>query len=161
MIRPKLITYLLSGLFAFLFVFAGTGYNIVNYCCNNCVGKGIDYIAHHSCVSVHHEQESSCCDSGEHKHNHEFPALSVSGDNQICAHEQSCEVKRVHVDNFSVTERLVQTVFSFDFVFTAIPERTIYNPFDKYLANYSANPPPDLSLPDGREILANKAVLII
>jgi len=159
--KSRFVTYLISVLFAILFVFTGTGYNIVNYCCNDCANKGIEYIVHHSCVSVHHEQESSCCDSGEHKHNHELPALSVSGDNEICVHEHCCEIKRVHVDDFSVSERLVQTVFSFDFVFTAFPERTIYNPFDKFLANYSVNPPPDLSLPDGREILVNKAVLII
>jgi hypothetical protein len=79
----------------------------------------------------------------------------------MCAHEHSCDVKRVQVDNFSVSERPIQTSYDFDFVLTDLPERTIYNPFDKFLVDCSANPPPDLSLPAGREILVNKSVLII
>ena len=159
--KPKLITYLFSGFFSLLFVFAGTGFNIVNYCCNGCASKGIDYIAHHSCISVHQAKKSSCCDFDKHQHNHQFPTLTVIGENEICSHEHSCEVKRVHVDDFSLTERLAHNIFNFDFIFIAIPERTIYNPFDKYLVHYSPNPPPDFALPDGRGILVNKAVFII
>ena len=53
---------LLLGLY---FLLAGTGFNIVNYCCDSCESKGIEYIAKHSCEEVHHHK-SDCCESHSH-----------------------------------------------------------------------------------------------
>ena len=154
------ITYLLSGLFAAIFVFAATGYNIVNYCCSHCEEKGIDFIANQSCMSVHQEDVSSCADSHSH-HDNRFGMLADISTGDLCGHDNSCEVNRIHVDDFSVAERLVQTVFNFELTNIGVVERQTYNSLDKFFVKYTANPPPDFSLPDGREILANKAVLII
>jgi len=155
------ITYLISAVFATIFVFAATGYNIINYCCSHCEDKGIDFIAHHSCLSVHHEDVAPCCSDTQTQHVNHFGMLAdISTVNQ-CGHDNSCEVNRIHVDDFSVAERMVLAAFNFDLTNIGVVERQIYNSLDKFFVKYTANPPPDFSLPDGREILANKAVLII
>lgn len=161
MVRIKFFTYLLSALFSFLFIFAGTGYNIIKYCCNSCATEGIEFIAHHSCNEIHHDSSHSCCTS---EHNHiDFGKLHLSDGihkGEECSGE-SCEINRVHVDNFSLSEDTdvpeAQAVFTFLDAFVA----SSYSLTIGVDSNYSYFYPPDFSLPDGRDILSFKSVLVI
>ncbi|GAB1415054.1 hypothetical protein MASR2M117_04600 [Paludibacter sp.] len=162
MMKSNFTTYLLSALFSLLFIFAGTGYNIVKYCCNTCASEGIEFIAHHACNEIHQHAHHSCCSS---KHNHKFDfedlhLVNTTQHNNINA-DGSCEINRIQVDNFSFSENNIipDAVTSLAFVSAFIA--VIYNPSYEVISNGFYNQPPDYSLPDGRDILTNKSVLII
>lgn len=79
----------LALLFSAIFLIAGTGYNIVHFCCNDCEVAGIETVTETSCMSVH---EHFCHDeSTEHQHGEEAMA---------CMHElnKGCDLKRLTVD---------------------------------------------------------------
>lgn len=152
----KTLKYLFSILSAFYFVFAGTGYNIVDYCCDDCASEGIDFVAHHSCATVHHEKSHDCCDFYNEKYANDHKAHF-----QTSSHANSCQIVRVQLDDYSVSEKIANTNNTSEDLFVGYAEditigHDIYN--HVYQAFYS---PPDLPASSGREILANKSVLII
>jgi hypothetical protein len=152
------LKYLFSVISALYFVFAGAGYNVVDYCCEDCAREGIDFVAHHSCVSVHHEKSHDCCDLHPEKH---VETPDHQAYLQTCSHDNSCLIVRVQLDDFSVVERISNTNNPDENLFIEFAEDVfLRHDFNNYVfhALYS---PPDFSVNSGREILSNKSVLII
>lgn len=165
MLKSKVILVFLSGLFSILFLMAGTGYNIIHYCCGACESKGIEYIAHHSCGDVHHDMDVDCCDS-DHKHlNHTHQlgdfVILMDADAETCDGSH-CGVERLQLDDFSPSQD--QSIAALDFSYHTLEflETCLFFVSENvYDIPSFANPPPDFSLADGREILCKKTVLII
>lgn len=170
MMRSKIILSLLSAVFSFIFLIAGTGYNIIHYCCGACELKGIEYIAHHSCEDVHHNEDVNDCDSHHSHHcNHQktshtdFVVLNdIHADAETCHSGEHCDVKRVQVDDFSISQSASISNLDIDYqILTFIETIFNYQTDVVSITAYPANPPPDLCFSSGREILSSKAVLII
>lgn len=164
MLKSRFIVSLLSAVFSFLFVVAGTGFNIINYCCGTCESKGIEYIAHHSCYEAHHDQDDACC----HADNQQAMGLyhinlMTDTDAETCSTDSNhCDVQRLQVDEFSVSKNLALSSIDIDYhSFNFFLAYFSYKPSVENTIEYLSSPPPDASLPDGREILCKKAVLII
>jgi len=151
------LKYLFSALSAIYFIFAGTGYNIVQYCCDDCASEGIEFVAHHTCAMVHHEKSHDCCDMHDEmqiEDNHQDQY-------QSCSHADDCQIIRVQLNDFPVIEKMA--------IANILPENLfLYNSFKTY-ADYAISSrllqsiysPPDIPTPSGREILTNKSVLVI
>ena len=144
---------------------AGTGYNIIHYCCGACESKGIEYIAHHSCGDVHHEMNVDYCQSG-HNHqvnNHQLGdfILIMDADAETCDGDH-CEIKRIQLDDFSPSQNQHISSLDIDYLTLEFLETCLfYISENEYDIPSFANPPPDFSLANGREILCEKRVLII
>lgn len=154
----KHLKYLFSVLSAIYFILAGTGYNVVQFCCDDCEEEGIEFVAQNSCAAVHHEQNHDCFDFNDAQ---PFEALHQSHV-QSCSHDNSCQVIRVQLDDFSVADEIINTnnvsnnLFFKSNVENFISGQLIYS---HVLHEYS--PPPQLFVLCGREILSNKSVLVI
>lgn len=154
--RTNLFHIRFIALLAFAyFLLAGTGYNIVNYCCDTCETVGIEFIAHHSCHDLHHidKSEPACCD-------HTAVLTPQLYDTSTCSVDQSCKLQRIAPDNYQVTSNaevnIVQPVKDLAFAETdlfACSEILI-----SYPVRY---PPPDRFPSTGRALLSLKSVLII
>ncbi|MDO9634125.1 MAG: hypothetical protein Q7J05_03655 [Paludibacter sp.] len=155
--KSKVLKYLFSTLFALLFVFASTGFNIVKYCCNDCAHQGIEHIAQHSCSTIHHDESESHCLGHDDIMHHDFGFT----DKSLCHQEDNCEITRIQLDDFSIFDRATSTTSIFDFKHIKNYERAIFAIEANDLLVFNVVPPPDLSLLCGREILTKKAVLII
>lgn len=165
MLKSKVILVFLSGLFSILFLMAGTGYNIIHYCCGACESKGIEYIAQHSCGDVHHDMDVDCCDS-DHKHSNHAHQLGgfvtlMDADAETCDGSH-CDVERIQLDDFSPSQHQFISSLDIDYLALKFLETNLFYVSENvYDIPRFANPPPDFSLADGREILCGKAVLII
>lgn len=154
----KYLKYLFSMVSAIYFILAGTGYNIVQFCCDDCSNEGIDFVLNHSCATIHHEQAHDCFDF-----NYDKPHV----DNQVeqiqtCSNENSCQVTRVQIDEFSIANRVINANTSFIHLFVAITTQFTFSNHLKYIDEYNAySPPPHFFVLKGREILSNKSVLVI
>lgn len=87
--KSRHIHIFLSILFSAAFLFAGTGYNVAHFCCNECEEAGIEVVAETSCMSVH---EHFCHDESTEHHHGE--------DSMSCLHElqKGCDLERFSVD---------------------------------------------------------------
>lgn len=145
----KIFKNILIFISAAYFLVAGTGYNIVNYCCNSCSEIGIEAIAISSCKHVHENSESDCCDSGDND-------LACTNPTHV---PLSCHLLRLSTDIPSLDSTL-----SFNFY----PSTAILLFFTDVLfdiSNFKATKidiPPLLNFSSsGREILALNNVLLI
>ncbi len=162
----QIFHYISTLFFAGYFVLAGTGYNVINYCCNYCEKAGIEYVVHHSCQEVHYD-DASCCDHGdahaedqrEAKNGFQFPNLPVTGEG--CFDDKHCEIQRVNLSEFvtfsgslttSVPEVALIKVFFVSSYLKDIPNKHLVRQFF---------PPPEILASTGRDILTTKQVLII
>ena len=156
----KKMTAFLRNTFSLLlgiyFLLAGTGFNIVNYCCDSCETKGIEFIAKHSCDEVHHHK-SDCCESHS-------SASADSHQDIACADVQhlpdGCHILRVKVETptvVSIPELLSVTIFTH----TLFACESIFMDFQPENSFQYSTPPPDIPLPSGRDILTAKSVLLI
>lgn len=151
------IKYLFSVLSAIYFIVAGTGYNIINYCCDDCAREGIEFVAHHSCSTVHHEHHHDCCDN----QNETAVEDSYQAHFQTHSHGNGCQIIRVQLDDFSVIDKIV--------AYNLLPDNLFINNSSDIFAvhnitasaTHSFYSPPDIPLLSGRDILVNKSVLII
>ena len=147
----RLIKYIFSLFFGLYFLFAGTGFNIINYCCHHCEVVGIENIALMSC----HEKE----------HSHSNDDSPNGSDDYSCSdinhHPNGCHVLRLKVETPSV----VATNISFDsiseiqlFYYT----NDLFSAFEQPEA-FSAfrHSPPNYIPHSGRDILNLHAVLLI
>jgi len=142
---------------AVFFLFAGSGMNIIQYCCDICSDHGIEEVAEKSCNEFHHHK-SSCCDSeANHSDSHDDMACSNAEH-----HPKGCHVLRLHVETpttvaFNYSEQTIQqlSLLIFCDLFTTQPSVEFLS------SKFRQQPPPDLSLPSGRNILSEKSVLII
>lgn len=145
---------LLSSLLAILFFFAGTGYNLVVYCCSDCEKAGMEAVT--SCECIHHHHHHA---NGEVHADHDVPP-------HICDflehHQKSCEFQRLTVDTPTVSDA------AFHFDVADFPVMTLWAvSASDFLSRESAPlsylpSPPNLSEPlTGREILAQHSLLLI
>lgn len=153
----NLIKYLFSVLSACYFIFAGTGYNIVDYCCDDCAREGIEFVAHHSCATVHHENHHDCCDI-----NKETPVEDPHQAHiQTHSHGKGCQIVRVQLDDFSVIDKIALVNLLPDNLFINYSSDIFAVHNTTASATHSFYSPPDIPLLSGRDILVNKSVLII
>lgn len=150
--------HIFSLIFGLYFLIAGTGFNIVNYCCNSCEDEGIEKIALHSCDAVHHN-ESDCCN---HESTHNAEMQDVVCDNPT-HHPDSCHILRLKVEIPALTSAFeLRSIDIFDFNLFACTLNHSYDTVST-LETINANlpPPEDILCLAGREILTTKSILII
>jgi hypothetical protein len=162
--KMKLLKYISTLFFAAYFMLAGTGYNIIHYCCNHCEEAGIEYLVQHSCEDVHQE-EAICCNHGNsHPEKEEaglfvFQQLPTSG--KTCADDRHCEIKRIYLGDYaSFSGTLITSIPEaevIDVLFVPTGLLALQNNLQK--KHYS--PPPENLTLTGRDILTTKQVLII
>jgi len=143
-----------SLLAAIYFVLAGTGHNVVDYCCNSCESVGIEFLTHNSCGDVHHADEhpagaTGCCSTNK-------PPSGSMG----CPVEGKCEVKRLQLDNYSLSP-VVQLQESENIIERALftDNSLLFSCFDLKAPLYY--PPPEQISQTGRFILSLKSILVI
>lgn len=155
--RRAIIHTSFSLLFAVLFLFAGTGYNLVHFCCNSCRDAGIALIATQlSCEEVH----------ALHTQDHDLDNR-CSTDTDVCALSASddcCSMERLTVDVPLLIEQNISKIidytlilFKIDFHILTLWNTDLYNSV-KY---FSPSPPFHKTLLSGRAILSLKSVLTI
>jgi len=89
----RFFTYGIALALCTFFLLAGTGMNIVHYCCNNCREAGIVHVTEESCEMVHEEMEEghSCC-----HHHHD----------KSCHHNNCCWFKHMQVEDGGISSTL-------------------------------------------------------
>lgn len=153
----QLLRHIFSLIFGIYFLIAGTGFNIINYCCNSCEDEGIENITLKSCETVHHN-ESGCCNE-EPTHDE---------DNLVCenpsTYPASCYLLRLNVEIPSLTSVFElnsnHTNFEFDLIVCMLNHS--YQTVSALQKDTSQLPPSDdILCLAGRDILTTKSVLII
>lgn len=154
------------------FILAGTGYNIVHYCCDSCESVGIEYLSTHSCLDVHHaehsdaygfktidfSESSECCN-----HNSQSTATDIQNGQKInnCqVNEGHCELNRLELNDYSVSGivHLQPNVAVIDLPVAVLPLKQLMGILTDPLVHY---PPPEPAASLGRLLLAQKSVLVI
>lgn len=142
--------------FACFFLFAGTGMNIVKYCCDVCSDSGIEEVAANSCGASNHEK-SSCCDTEQQ----ELPQNDIA-DSDFSNPSEGCHLTRLNVEIPTiVSEKHIGGVFQHLTTVIFFELFSVYQANQFTTSKLITHSPPDFSLPSGREILSIKAVLII
>jgi len=152
--KGNILHKVLAVFFSVLFLLAGTGFNLINYCCEDYKKVGIEVVAATSCKSVH---KQFCHDEFvTYEHSEEDKSCS-------CGLGKECDLERIMVDVPSIK------VFDYDFLnyklLTAENDYTFATLF--LLADFSPkvdilHPFPDIPIPrEGRRILSQISILII
>lgn len=144
-----------SLFFATIFMFAGTGYNIIQYCCDDCRNLGIEMASEMSCESIHH-----------HHYEADMHANNGASCTMTCVHEltKGCDIDRLTVDIPSVQAPQNElTDYSLMFVQLADYMTGILPVAEVLSENEYAHTPPDIPpyQPEGRQILSNISILRI
>ena len=148
-----LIQHSLSFLFGLYFLLAGTGFNVVNYCCNICEDEGVEAIIIES-KHIQHDHKMSCCDEDMHR--------KMSVDN-VLHHTNTCHLTRYNVEVSPVSSILeLKNVTEYEVnLFSNIQFVT----FDVFISSNNLElklpPPEQVLLKSGRDILAYNAILLI
>lgn len=140
--------------FSVLFLLAGTGFNLIHYCCDACKKAGIETVAATSCKSIH---EHFCHDEfTTHEHGEEDESCS-------CGLGKECDLERLAVD--------VPSLKIFDYDFSIYKLLTVENDYTfatlLSLADFLpkidiSHPFPDIPIyQTGRRILSKISILII
>ena len=158
----KVFRQILAYICAVYFLTAGTGFNMIHYCCEGCAVEGIEAVAGRSCEAVHHEQncgheDDSCC-GHDASCRHEDKACSDT-DHQA----EGCHLWRMQTDVPSVIDSMSDSSAEFEKM-TAFPQMLFaLFPENKIQAGHQPDfsPPDDVPLCSGRDILTYHAVLLI
>jgi len=149
--KTKLVKYLISYLSAAYFIIGGTGFNLVNYCCQSCEKEGIEMVATDSCFAIHHNLHQK-------SFNNQHPDLFCA---DITHHLDNCHFIRLNTDtpSFQSIHKLHLEQISTVFLFNSFP---LFSPDKLDLSNRKFFPPSDnhFSL-SGRSILTFHATLLI
>lgn len=149
----KNITIVIS---AFYFTLAGTGFNIVNYCCSGCENERFSSFVSHSCNDVHTTTPSTCCSSNTTPLT--FHSLLPK---DFCGVYKTCEVTRMKTDIFSRGQK-INSSESIPSVLEILLPTYIGIPVSSFLTVLvQPDVPPDILSISGREILEKISVLII
>lgn len=137
-----------------MFLFAGTGYNIVQYCCSDCETEGVEAIADMSCESIH---EQHCHDTNT-THTHSFAM-------ETCVHElaKGCDLDRLSVD-IPLIEKSNTDFIDYALLCTDLADyqTTLVASSELSSGTHIAYLPPENSYPQaGRQILSKISILII
>lgn len=160
MVLKKALKYIFTALSVFYFLFAGTGYNIVQYCCGDCADAGVEMFSGTTCSTVHHAEEDACCDT---EHTEAIVLMDVfpnDDSDTFCHADKSCELVRVETDVFSVNSRVEASQIDLAPLFFAYFE-SLHLSIPENISAPLVLPPPDILMQSGRSILSHKAVLII
>ncbi len=147
----KGLKYIVSIIFTTYFLLAGTGINIIKYCCDSCAEAGIETLAKGLCEDVHRHSPIL-------KNNHQSNDIACSN---IEHQPSSCHLLRLFIDTPSVVSKMSTTDITINSVdlFCAIENNLTQRPL---FATLSIFPPPDYSFfTSGREIITFHAVLLI
>ena len=157
----KVFKQILAVVCAAYFLLAGSGYNLVRYCCEGCASEGIETVANKSCEAIHHEHEhedGACC-------NHTHSASSGHKD-MACSdtsHQtDGCHLLRLQTDIPAIVNASFEHIkFSSPLDFPiVIPDFFLHE--SVFQAEQTAfSPPYDIPLFSGRDILMYHAVLLI
>lgn len=151
--RKSLLHIICSLLLATGFLFSGNGYNLVQYCCDDCFNAGIEHVSETTCESIHNYG----CDS------YRAYANTLSS---VCVRssQKNCQFSRLELDvpligknNFSFT--FFSQLFYIEIFSTIIDTKNFNETILTSEINHS--PSPNFVLQNGREILHYKSVLII
>lgn len=128
----KFLKYCCTTYLLIFFLLAGTGINMVHYCCDECRHAGLEHIVEHKCDAIHH-----------HDHHHDC----------TCHHHGTCQFKHYMVSQaiIDAPQQLVQTIASnvlnvvymplneafiseYSLHFTTLPYRTIHVPIGRIVS---------------------------
>jgi len=144
----KYIKYIFSTLFGIYFLFAGSGFNVIRYCCQSCADEGIEAMA----ATMHKHEVKSCCET-------------MANDQATSAIQQPvecCHIERlaVEVSPIVVASELVhRSVFDLNLFFT---ENFLNLQDVKLIKHFADSFTPPNHLPcSGRDVLTQKSVLLI
>lgn len=145
---------IISVFLSAMFLYAGTGYNLTHYCCNDCKNAGMEAVAEMSCESIH---EQHCHDANT---THEHSKVT-----HACFHTltKGCDVERLTVDIPSI-QKPNQELTDYALIVSDLDDFQISLslPGDIALENKSFHTPQKIPVPLlGRLILSHKSVLII
>lgn len=152
----RFLLHIISFVQAVYFLFAGSGFNIVNYCCNGCREAGIEYVAEHSCSFVHRHEGDVCCSTNHHSNDDKENTYSITH-----SHADHCSVNRFTVETPTVSAT-TQILSGQIFTYVAIVfEVNKFVSIASETENYQLKFPPPLLTSSGRNLLSLKSVLII
>jgi hypothetical protein len=162
----KYLHIIFSISLSLFFVIAGSGFNIVNYCCDICESEGIEHVAGKSCALVHYKADTCCSDESEQTtHNESNNACHTHSDDYACTdiHHKTdkCHLLRVTVD-LPVLNAAINNEIEFQssvFVVTFVSVRALCA--DVSFIHNDLAPPDILPISSGRALLLKKAVLTI
>ena len=156
----KVFKQILAIACAVYFLIAGSGYNLVRYCCEDCASEGIEAVANNSCETIHHknEHEGGACCNHTHSTSHEHEDMACSDVNH---QTDGCHVWRLQTDIPTITS---VTFNHFDFGTTIEIPYTILSFLHESIFSAEQTaflPPDDVPLFSGRDILTYHAILLI
>ncbi|MFZ4581470.1 MAG: hypothetical protein ACOYM7_02360 [Paludibacter sp.] len=148
--------HIIALLLALFFLVAGSGINVVKFCCDICSEHGIEEVALKSCSSFHHH-ERDCCKTSN---SHDCDTDSDMACSDISHQTNGCHILRLKVETPVLVDGAAEFVFPTDFlaVFHFIHADLVLCAENEILPTHS---PPNYIFPSGREILSQKSVLII
>lgn len=162
----KYLHIIFSISLSLFFVIAGSGFNIVNYCCNICENEGIEHVAGKSCHTVH-TQTDTCCEHGSHDtaQAETTESCDMQTDDYACSdvHHKTgkCHLLRITVDMPVLTAAMHSHIDveleTFNASFVTL--QTVLSNVS-FIHNDLA-PPYILPVSSGRTLLLKKAVLTI
>ncbi len=148
----KEFKHIFSLCFGLYFLLAGTGFNIIQYCCERCEDTGIENVAANSCEKVHHSGNYSCC----HNESEDYSCSNINH------YSGGCHILRLKVETPSIGS-------AFQFMNNAIENMQLFYFENKLIVRNSqpdgnfvfSYPPPDQCSLSGRDILTLHTILLI
>lgn len=148
---------LFSALLATFFVVAGSGYNVVHYCCEECASHGIVAVATHSCEEFHNHGKKGC--SGHHHVNNNDHRDMASA--EVIHMNDGCHLLRLHTDTPSIQHHTLNSGTDvYKLLLVSLHTAILFQPFEQNESGI-AYPPPIRENDSGREILKKISVLLI
>lgn len=148
--KKKHYKYLSIYFFATYFLFAGTGYNVVSYCCNACADEGFEALATSSCFAIHH-----------HTHTKQNPQQYDLTCNDLNHHSENCHLFRLNTDIPSFQSINQSYLKQFQILDLFISFSTFFSERTKLLVKNNISPPDIVVHKTGRTILTFHAILLI
>lgn len=153
----KILRNIIALGLALFFFLAGSGMNIIKYCCNICSEHGIEEVAANSC-NAFHDHEESCCSADVHEYEVQ--------DDMTCTitthHPEGCHLLRLNVETPTLAlDKLIEKITTSVIVilFTQLHDILLAGNFvSTQITDFS---PPEFVFQSGRQILTAKSVLII
>ena len=143
---------ILTVFFGLYFLVAGTGFNVVNYCCNSCEEEGVEALIVES-INELSQGEMSCCKSEQ---------VDETSCNNL-GNNDSCELNRLSLEPTPLSPVLqLKKDCSFRILLFSDIQGRLFEAFKfNSDSNYHLPPPEKALLLQGREILTAKSVLLI
>ncbi len=149
----RFLLHIISFVLAAYFLIAGSGFNLIDYCCNGCRNAGIEYVVTHSCFDVHSHEGDACCST---QHQNDEHSVSITH-----SHADHCSVNRFNVETPTVSAFSHFHPGDFFKLVIAMVEVNDLMIETTVTENFHLKFPPPLLTSTGRNILSLKSVLII